>query len=162
MGKKNFDETKKEAKSLIQRILNGVTVNGARWFSIIITLVLLLLFLVTYPGRMIITVLGYVAFILCILYFGYKLYKYTTENAHGVPKPKKVKQPKVKEEEKDVDSDLMYPDGEDPYEYVDDDTGGEEFPEDGEDEASADDEGKEVIPEVDEVTDATESDDKKE
>ncbi len=83
---------KKEVKGLVKKILNKVTPNTARIFSILVTIIVLVLFLATSTGRNVITFLAYVLFVACTLYGGYKLYKYTTENAHGTPKEKPAKE----------------------------------------------------------------------
>ena len=102
---------KKEIKGLIKKILDKITVNQARIFSIVVTALVLLLFLATTTGRNVLTFLAYVGFAAGALYGGYKLYKYTTENAHGVPKERKPK----KEEAGDFECDDDY----DPFVGVD-------------------------------------------
>ena len=87
MGTK-FDNVKKESKSILQRIVSKMTPNGALIFSAIITAIVLVLFLATSLGRSIIVVVGYVIFIAAILYGGYNLYKFSVENAKGIPKQK--------------------------------------------------------------------------
>ena len=83
---------REEIKGLAKKILNKVTTNQARVFSVCVTLVILLLFLATNTGRHVIVFLAYVLFVAACLFGGFKLYKYTTENAHGTPKEKKAKE----------------------------------------------------------------------
>ena len=90
MKRKNYDEVKKEAKSFIERIFEKFTPNMARWFSVIVTIIVLCLFLCTNVGRSVLSFIAYVVFAVAALYFGVKLYKYSTSKAKGVPKQRKV------------------------------------------------------------------------
>lgn len=103
---KRREELKQDGISILQKLLDRTTVNQARWFSAIVTFLVLFLFVVTPGGRDIIVFLGYVGFVLCVLYGGYKLYKYTTANAKGVPKPKAPK-PEIIDDEPPVEDDSV-------------------------------------------------------
>ena len=74
---------KNEVKDFFKKVLSKMTVSQARIFTVVVTALFLLLFLATSGGRSIIEFLAYVGFVGGTLYGGYRLYKYTTENAHG-------------------------------------------------------------------------------
>ena len=88
---KKIEELKKDGANIIHNIMERMSVNQARWFSVILTLVVLLLFVCTTGGRDIIVFLGYLGFILFVLYCGYVVYKYTTSHAKRIPKPRERK-----------------------------------------------------------------------
>ena len=88
---KRSEELKKDGANIIHNIMERMSVNQARWFSVILTLVVLLLFVCTTGGRDIIVFLGYLGFILFVLYCGYVVYKYTTSHAKRIPKPREKK-----------------------------------------------------------------------
>ncbi len=125
---------KNEVKGFVKKILDKMTVSQARIFTIVVTALVLLLFLATSGGRSIIGFLAYVGFIGGTLYGGYRLYKYTTENAHG-----DQKQGKTNEEKASRGTVLS----EEPYDpFFADDTEGEddvEHFEDSEEENTVDD-----------------------
>ncbi len=84
---------KKDFGRMVRKVMKVFTVSQARFITIALTLVILLVFLTTRGGRNIIEFLGYISFVGGVLFGGYKLYMYTTKNAKDAPVVKKEPEP---------------------------------------------------------------------
>ena len=89
MGAK-VDAIMKEVGDILKKIFSKLTPNQGKIGSLVLSAIIAILFFATAIGRTLIVIFGYVCFIIVIMAFANKMYKFASQYSTAEPKPKSV------------------------------------------------------------------------
>ncbi len=106
-----FSNFKREVGESLKGLFSKFTPKQGKSITIVLSLVIALFFLCTTTGRSVIVFIGYLIFILGILLFMYKSYRFASTYSVAVPKPRQQvsDDEEFETDEDEIDSDIEAP-----------------------------------------------------